>query len=134
MKKFTFKTKTFVDLPRKTKKDKRIHLNLNTYRNLHHTENNNVKKLYKEIMLEQIKECPKFDKPVKVEFQLIKSSKRRTDKSNFFSVISKFLYDALVEEGKLIDDNDDFILTETLLPTEYEKSDYNIAIITFIEV
>ena len=134
MKKFTFKTKTFVDLPRKTKKDKRIHLNLNTYRNLHHTENNNVKKLYKQIMMEQIKECPKFDKPVKVEFKLIKSSRRRTDKSNFFSVISKFLYDALVEEGKLVDDNDDFILTETLLPTEYEKSDYNIAIITFIEV
>lgn len=85
-------------------------------------------------MMNQIKDCPVFDKPVKVEFKLIKNSKRRTDKSNFFSVLSKFLYDALVEEGKLSDDNDDFILTETLLPTEYEKSDYNIAIITFTEV
>lgn len=48
MKTFTFTTKTFVDLPKKTKKDKRVHLNLNTYRNLHHIisnqSKNNIKK------------------------------------------------------------------------------------------
>ena len=34
----------FVMLPRKTTKDKRISLNMNTYRNLHHRTNNDAKR------------------------------------------------------------------------------------------
>lgn len=131
---FTFESRTFVDLPRKTMKDKRISLNLNTAALKNFRVYGACKKLYKEIMMEQINNCPVFDKPVTVTFQIFKKTKGRADKSNFFSVISKFLYDAVAESGKLIDDNDNYIKTETLLPTEYKKSDHNLVIITFTEI
>lgn len=38
---------------RKTKKDKRIGLSVNTYRNAHYIVNNNAKKKYKELVKEQ---------------------------------------------------------------------------------
>lgn len=133
MKEYTFYSKTFTELKRKTKKNKKIYLNLNTYRNLKHFENNDSKKQYKKDMLEQIENCPVFDKPVEITFKLIKNSRRKTDKHNFYSVIAKYLFDALTESGKWIDDNDDFIKQEILLPTEYEKQEHNLVIITIKE-
>lgn len=43
-------------LPRKTKKDKRVSLSMNTYRNLHYIVSNNVKKKYRKLVEEQIGE------------------------------------------------------------------------------
>jgi hypothetical protein len=43
-------------LPRKTKKDRRVAISLNVYRNLHHQINNQVKKEYKKIVQQQIDE------------------------------------------------------------------------------
>lgn len=107
-------------VPRKTKEDRRYLLNLNAYRNWQGHENNNIKKAFHEDVKEQLEKI-RFDHPVEVTFQLFKGSKRRTDKQNFSSVLSKFLYDSMTTYGCWEDDNDDQIKTETLLPTEIDK-------------
>lgn len=99
----------FVDLPRKTMKDKRIYLNLGVYRNLHYILNNQAKMFYNSIMFPQLKDIPRFKKPVDITFILFKGSKRKIDRANILSIVEKFFCDALVEYGCLEDDCDDYI-------------------------
>lgn len=109
-----------VYLPRVTKKDKRIAINLNTYRNLHFLVNNQAKKIYGEMINDQIK-GKVIETPVKIEYRVYKQSKRHLDKMNVVSVTSKYLLDALTEAGVWPDDNDDFVKTEIIYPTEIDK-------------
>ena len=124
MKQLKINSPLAVYLPRKTKEAKRVGLNLNVYRNLHSRTNNDSKKLYKQLIKEQLEASGDINirlYQVEVQFQLFKGSARRTDKSNFYAVQAKFLYDALVELEILVDDNDKFILTEVLLPTKIDR-------------
>lgn len=118
----------FIDLPRKTKKDKRVYLNLNTYRNLHYLVNNQVKRMYLEAISEQIK-GKVIQTPVNITYKVFKPSKRRLDKMNVIAVTSKYLLDAITELGCWEDDNDDHVKTETILPTEYDKNNGRVEII-----
>jgi Holliday junction resolvase RusA-like endonuclease len=110
----------FVTLPRKTVKDKRIALNMNTYRNLHHRISNDAKKAYSEALREQL-EGLVIQTPVEVTYKVYKTSKRRLDKMNVISVVSKYLLDSITEYGCWEDDNDDFVKKETVLPTELDR-------------
>ena len=109
-----------VTLPRKTKKDLRVSLNMNVYRNLHHSVNGQAKKQYLEDVRSQLDGLT-IQTPVEITYQLFKASKRITDKMNFISIASKFLLDAITELGCWEDDNDEFVKTETLLPTELDR-------------
>lgn len=109
-----------VYLPRKTMKDKRIAVNLNTYRNLHFLVNNQAKKIYGDMIREQIKDKV-IQTPVSITYRIYKASKRHLDKGNVICVTQKYLLDALTEEGCWIDDNDDFIKTEVMLPTRIDR-------------
>lgn len=111
----------YVDLPRVKTKDKRIYLNLNSYRNLHYITNNNAKKAYLEAIREQI-EGVVIQTPVDISYSVVKPSKRRLDKMNVVAVVSKYLLDALTELGCWEDDNDDFVKKETIMPTIYDKN------------
>lgn len=122
----------YIDIPRKTKKDKRVYLNLNTYRNLHYIVNNQVKKMYLEAVREQIKDKD-IQTPVNITYKVFKPSKRRLDKMNVVSVTSKYLLDAISDIGCWEDDNDDHVKTETILPTEYDKNNGRVEI-TIISV
>lgn len=102
------------------KPPKRYYLNMNNYRNWQHHVNNNLKKLYKEAVRGDL-EGVVLETPVDVEARLYKGSKRKMDKGNVYAVQSKFLYDAMTEFGVWEDDNDEFVKTETILPTEYDK-------------
>lgn len=82
--------------PRKTKKDKRISLSMNTYRNLHYIENNRLKQEYKKIVKEQIQEKEISD-TVSIHIDLYADNKRSIDLDNWCIVQSKFFGDALVE-------------------------------------
>ncbi len=93
-----------VTLPRKTKADLRWTLNLNAYRNTHHQILNNAKIAYKELIRHQIAELPKFNK-ISLTLTLFPKTKRLTDLDNICSIHAKFLLDALVELGRLQDDN-----------------------------
>ena len=117
----------FVTLPRKTVKDKRIALNMNTYRNLHHRISNDAKKAYSEALREQL-EGLSIQTPVEVTYKVYKASKRRLDKMNVISVVSKFLLDSITEYGCWEDDNDDYVKTETILPTELDRENPRVEI------
>lgn len=118
----------YIDLPRKTKKDRRVYINMNSYRNLHYLVSNNVKREYKESLREQL-EGITIETPVDVTYQVFKGSKRRLDKMNVIAVTSKFLLDAITEYGCWEDDNDDYVKTETLLPTKYDKENPRVEVI-----
>jgi Holliday junction resolvase RusA-like endonuclease len=118
----------FVTLPRKTVKDKRIALNMNTYRNLHHRISNDAKKAYSEALREQLKDLS-IQTPVEVTYKVYKGSKRRLDKMNVISVVSKFLLDSITDYGCWEDDNDDYVKTETILPTELDRENPRVEII-----
>ena len=118
----------YIDIERKTMKDKRYYINMNTYRNLHHRVNGQLKKMYKEVIREQL-EGVKIETPCEITYKVVKPTKRRLDKMNVISVTSKYLLDAITELGCWEDDNDDFVKTETVLPTEYDKNNGRVEIL-----
>lgn len=118
----------YVILERKTKKDRKIHINLNTYRNLQYIVENQAKRKFKEIMKSQL-EGVKIDAPVEVTYQVFKGSRHKSDKMNFVSICSKYLMDAITEYGCWEDDNDDVIKTETILPSVLDKDNPRIEVI-----
>lgn len=117
-----------VIIPRKTKKDRRIALNMNVYRNLHHSVNGQAKKLYLELLREQL-EGLHIQTPVEITYKVFKPTKRILDKMNVVSVVSKFLLDAITELGCWEDDNDNFVKTETILPTEIDRSNPRVEVL-----
>lgn len=122
---------TFVTLPRKTKKDKKCYLNLNSYRNWCFQVNNIIKQAVKD-SLSYLKGT-ELRTPIKVQFQYFKPTKRITDKSNVDAVARKFVYDALVEHKVIPDDNDDHIKEELMLRTIYDKENPRIEFV-FTEI
>lgn len=125
MTELTISIPTYVELPRKTKKDKRVSINMNWYRNAMFHESNQTKKIVKELVADHLLSTEqglnKFTDPVYVVFRLHKKTKIRTDKSNFYAVAAKFVLDALTELGIIEDDNDDFIKDEHQMPTLHDK-------------
>ncbi len=118
----------YIDIERKTMKDKRYYINMNTYRNLHHRVNGQLKKMYKEAIREQL-EGVIIDTPCEIVYRVIKSTKRRLDKMNVISVTSKYLLDAITELGCWEDDSYESVKTETILPTEYDKNNGRVEIL-----
>ena len=110
-----------VDMHRKTMKDKRYYINLNVYRNLHHLVNSQLKKAYLDAVRDQLQGLS-IETPVEITYKVYKPTKRTLDKMNVVSITSKFLLDAITELGCWVDDNDDYVKTETILPTEYDKN------------
>ena len=89
-------------------KSKEFILNMNNYRNAHYQTLNKAKQNYKAVMFEQISKLPALSK-VAIHYTLYPATKRKTDIDNVMAVHKKFFQDALVECGKLQDDNYDFI-------------------------
>lgn len=98
----------FVMLPRKTKEDKKIIINLNGYRNWHYIISNEAKKKYKLAIREQLRGL-KYNTPINLTFKLFKGSRRKSDRANVLSIHEKFFCDALTEYGVIEDDSDEFI-------------------------
>lgn len=120
LKEFTIEVPLHVYVPRKTVQDRRYLLNMNSYRNWQGHESNAIKKAFNDVVSGKLKGI-QLQTPVNVEFTLYKGSNRRTDKSNFYSVLSKFLFDSFTVFEVWEDDNDDFIKTEVQNPTEVDK-------------
>ena len=93
-------------------KTKVFWLNLNQYRNAYYQTLNKAKKDFKESILEQIKELPNLTNmwgQVTIHYTYYHPTRRKSDVANIVSVVDKFFCDALVETGKLEDDNYDFL-------------------------
>lgn len=111
----------YLTLPRKTMKDKKYSLNLNTYATTNYTINNLCKRIYKYQIQPQLRGCV-LKTPVEVSIQVYSPDLRKRDKSNIYAVSAKFLYDAMTEFGVIPDDNDDYLKKETILPSKYDKN------------
>lgn len=121
-KELLIKSPLYIDLPRVRTKYKRVYLNMNSYGNTNTFTNNEVKKAYLEMIREQL-EGVVLETPIEVCYRVYKPSKRRLDKMNVVSVVSKYLMDALTTIGCIEDDNDDIIQSETIRPTQYSRGD-----------
>lgn len=84
--------------------EQKFRLNLNQYRNTHYIILNKAKIAYKELMKEQINRLPELSN-INLHYTVYTKTKREFDLSNVCSVVDKFFCDALVELGKLPDDN-----------------------------
>lgn len=85
-------------------KNKEFTLNLNPYRNAHYMVLNKAKKVYKEAIRAQFVGLQRFD-TIKVHYRIFPKTRRKTDLGNVVSIHKKFFEDALVELGKIEDDN-----------------------------
>lgn len=96
--------------PLRIKKNKRGDLwsiNLNQYRNTHYQSLNKLKKEYKEFLRSQIEQLNPFSR-VRLSFHVYAADNRKFDLGNVTAIHEKFFLDALVELGKLPDDNIDY--------------------------
>lgn len=112
-------------LPRKTKKDKRVSLSMNTYRNLHYIVNNKIKKQYHDIVAEQIGE--NIGDPIRsmyIHIDLWRDNKRDIDLDNRCIVQSKFAADALVHLWYIPDDNIHYIANISYTYRWYDKGNW----------
>ena len=103
------KTKLFVEIPRKTKEPKKYWLNLNYYRNWKFIVSNQVKHKFAEDIREQVKELPRYDKPIKIRYVIYFWNNRSWDISNVLCIVDKFFCDVLVEEWKIKDDSYQYV-------------------------
>jgi hypothetical protein len=71
-----------------------------------------MKKEFKEIITDDVIDLPVMDK-VKLHFVIHYENKRLFDIDNILSIVSKFSCDALVELGRLPDDNFNHIVQVT---------------------
>jgi len=107
----TVESPLFVMLPRKTKEDKKVLLNLNVYRNMHYMVNNQVKQRYNDLMQDRLNF--KVEGMFELEFILYKASNRKVDRANILCIVEKFFCDALIFHGCIQDDNDKIIKKTT---------------------
>jgi Holliday junction resolvase RusA-like endonuclease len=92
---------------------KRYSCNLNQYRNAHYRLTNAMKKQFKDEITNDVLDLPENMQQVKIHYRVFYENKRKFDLDNVVSVISKFAQDALVELGRLPDDNYEHIVQIT---------------------
>lgn len=109
-----------VFLPKKTKADKKIIINLNNYPYWHFMTYNEAKKVYKELLAGQLEGLTLPGK-IKIEYTLFKKNKVKSDKMNVCAVQDKFFCDALVEYGCIADDDDETIISQKFNETKVDK-------------
>lgn len=102
------------------KKDDKFYVNLNQYRNAHYHTLNSAKISFKELIYNQVKQLPKLH-IIKLWYRVYPPSKRLIDTNNICSIADKFFCDALVEAGKLEDDNYKFLIDTRFTFGEVDK-------------
>jgi Holliday junction resolvase RusA-like endonuclease len=93
-------------IPRKTREDKKIILNLNVYRNCHHMTLNAAKREMKLFVEQTAKELLEpISSPLRFTYTIFPATGRKFDLANVAPIVQKFTDDALVEAGFIKDDN-----------------------------
>ena len=129
----TLNVPTFVMLPKKTKDDEKVILNLNTTRNMDRFKLGNVKNtFYDQFKPEMDRVKPEFDLDMqsrvkmykklfdcdfepefKLRYTITAANKRKFDIANMLSIIDKFACDCLVKDGFMPDDNWEYLTEVT---------------------
>ena len=80
-------------------------INLNTYRNIHYHVNNKAKVMFKNMVIDSFKECPRYTEPIHITFEYWFRNKRLSDLPNIHAVLDKYMLDLIVSVGVIEDDN-----------------------------
>jgi hypothetical protein len=88
---------------------KKRYLNLNHFRNWHHTICHKTKERFNLLVLNEFQSIPRMKYINQIEYTLIVPSKRRRDRMNVYSIVDKYFCDALQKYNKIEDDSDEFI-------------------------
>jgi hypothetical protein len=123
----TFELPTSIVIPRKTMEDKRIALNLNVFRNLHHSVNNQMKQSFRPDKIEIFRA-----EKIRISYHVEKMSKRKFDTFNIVSVVDKFFLDWLVSHKMIPDDTFNNVEYGTITGNNNCKQSRVIAQITII--
>lgn len=99
---FKFILPVYGVIPRKTKKDKKVPINLNWYRNAQHFESNRVKQDFTPIYAEWWEGQAGR---IRITYQIQKMTRARFDTMNFVTIVDKFFCDLLVSKGLIKDDD-----------------------------
>lgn len=83
---------------------KQFYINLNHYRNAHFYQLNSAKIKFKELIYDQLVKLPDLN-VIELCYTVFIPQNREVDTNNIASIADKFFCDALVESGKLTDDN-----------------------------
>lgn len=110
-----------------SKKSKFI-LNLNLYRNANFHVLNNAKIAFKEKVTPLLRHIPKL-KGCTLEFTLFPGSETKCDVSNVCCIVEKFFNDALVECGKIEDDNYTIVPTSRYNFGEVDKNNPRVEVV-----
>lgn len=109
-------------------KKKRFSPNLNQYRNAHHYTLSKAKRMYSEIVREQLPLVrPRFSK-VTVTLIVYPPTKRRIDPDNVI-IHCKFVMDAIVDEHIIEDDSFEFVKNTQIRFGEIDKNNPRVEII-----
>ena len=96
---------TTIVLPRKTKEDKKCHLNLNNYPHWHYQTYQQLKQAFKASVAPQVHFAVPVTGAVRLTYSLFHGNNRAVDIPNVLTVVGKFTEDALVELGVLPGDS-----------------------------
>ena len=88
----------------KTKSNKTSLVGMNLYRNAHHFLQNNMKKHFQTLVIEQLPPVVEVIQQFTVTYKLYYKSPV-CDASNIVALIEKFYLDAIKEHGLIVDDN-----------------------------
>lgn len=118
------KTKTLLS-GKQSKPTKRHWLTMNEYRNWHYQTADTTKKLFKEAVTPQILALPDLTAlwgQIHLHYTLYPPTCQRRDLMNAVSVIDKYFSDALVELGKLADDDLENIRSLSCIAENVDKA------------
>jgi len=71
---------------------------------------NKAKQVFHELVGKQIEELPTLTPPIRCNYTVFRKDRRDYDVNNVCSIADKFFMDALVERGKIPDDNQRYYL------------------------
>ena len=89
-------------------KKRELMVSLNNFFPMHYIQKNNVKQAYHATVKEWVKTLPKY-KTIQPNYKLFFNNKRKKDLDNYTFPMHKFLMDALVKGGVIVDDDYDYV-------------------------
>ena len=113
---------------KKTKKDNKVLVGMNWYRNTHFRNSNQVKQHYHKLIYSKVTQSQKLKDKYMVSYMLYPSNSS-CDLMNVVSVIDKFLNDALQDCGVIANDNIKFYKHMIAMVKEVDKENPRIEII-----
>lgn len=111
----------------KTKPNKTSLVGMNLYRNAHHFLQNNMKKHFQDLVIEQLPPVIEVIQQFTVTYKLYYKSPV-CDASNIVALIEKFYLDAIKEHGLIIDDNVNYHISSSWQVIAQDKTNPRIEV------